>query len=304
MIIRTSDIGEMRETPIGEMEILDIDIVRHDSGKPFVRYLLKDLLQMLAEDMQKNVSADYDNIVIVEGGEGSGKSNWTWDCAHVLNPNFDFEKQLVYGIDALKKKLVFGDDKHSIFWMDEAYDIANKRDWNTEKNKLFVSLLVKMRSRGWTLMMDVPRYDDMDVYIRDHRARYCITCAPCQFKHYGYRERGFFEAKKRDKLGRWRHIGYGLYDPMPPEVDAQYSRIKESAQDETLKSLSEEGSSPGAKYRAMYENQSKRLNKAVLMLRDSGVSREYIMETLGISKKTYYNMIEKGRKVDDFEEDD
>ena len=40
------------------------------------------------------------------------------------------------------------------------------------------------------------------------------------------------------------------------------------------------------------------------MLRDSGVSRDYIMEELGISQKTYYNMIEKGRKVDDLEDDE
>ena len=90
---------------------------------------------------------------------------------------------------------------------------------------------------------------------------------------------------------------------MPPEVDARYSQIKESTQDDTLKSLSEDGSSPGAKYRAMYESQSKRLNKAVLMLRDSGVSRDYIMEELGISQKTYYNMIEKGKKIDTMEEE-
>lgn len=298
MRIKVDDIGQKRQTVIGDLEIEDYSIVHHSSGKPFIRYLLKDLIGVLANDMKNNISEDYDNIVVVEGGEGSGKSSWTWQSCYRMNPDFDFSKQLTYTIEDLKDCLNSGDDRHSVFWLDEAYDIANKRDWNTEKNKLFISLLVKMRSRGWTLYMDVPRFNDMDVYIRDHRARYKITCAPCEFEHSPYRERGYFEAAKRDKSGVWRHIGYGRYDAIPPEEKAKYDKVKEESQDKSIKALTDDSNSPGAKYRKKYEDQSRRLNKAVWLLKESGVSREDIMETLGISQKTYYNMIEKGKKND------
>lgn len=303
MIIKANDIGTVRHTPIGDLTIEDYSIVHHASGKPFIRYLCTDLLEKLAEDMRSNISADYDNLVLIEGNEGSGKSNFTWQLCKAINPDFDFKRQLTYTVDDLKTRLQGGDDKHSVFWLDEAYDIANKRDWNTDRNKMFVTLLVKMRSRGWTLMMDVPRFEDMDVYIRDHRARYVITCCPCDFKHSGYKERGYFELKKRDKSGRWQHIGYGEYDRMPEDVDAEYRAVKESSQDRSLKALSEDGTSPGARYRKKYEDQSRRLNKAVLMLHDAGISREDIMDTLGITQKTYYNMLEKGKKIDTVEED-
>ena len=304
MRIRVDDIGEIRKTVIGDLEIEDYIIVHHASGKPFIRYLLKDLLGAIIRDMKRNIAEDYDNLVVVEGIEGSGKSSWTWGACHLMNPDFDFERQLTYTIDDLKNRLQGGDDRHSVFWLDEAYDIANKRDWNTEKNKIFVNLLVKMRSRGWSLFLDVPRFDDMDVYIRDHRARYKITCAPYEFEHHPRLERGYFEAMKRDKSGVWRHIGYGSYDPIPLEVDAVYRRFKESSQDKSIRELTDDSNSPGAKYRRKYEDQSKRLSKAVWLLKESGVHREKIMETLGITQKTYYNMVEKGKKVDTIEEDE
>lgn len=303
MKIKASDIGSVRHTVIGDLTVKDFSIVHHASGKPFIRYLCDGLLEALAKDMKNNVSADYDNLVIIEGNEGSGKSNFTWECCKALNPEFDFKRQLTYTVDDLKTRLQDGDDKHSVFWLDEAYDIANKRDWNTDRNKMFVTLLVKMRSRGWTLMMDVPRFEDMDVYIRDHRARYVVTCCPCEFEHTGYKERGFFELKKRDKTGRWQHIGYGSYDRMPEDVDAEYRSVKEQSQDRSLKALAENDTSPGARYRKKYEDQSKRLNKAVMLLYDAGVSREDIMTTLGISQKTFYTMLEKGKKTGDLDED-
>lgn len=303
MKIKVQDIGTVRHTVIGDLKVEDYEIVHHSSGKPFIRYLLADLMGALVEDMKRNIADDYDNLITVDGIEGSGKSSWTWESCHLMNPDFDFTKQLAYTIDDLKERLNSGDDRHSVFWLDEAYDIANKRDWNTEKNKMFVNLLVKMRSRGWTLYLDVPRFEDMDVYIREHRARYKITCAPGEFANSPRLERGYFEASKRDKSGVWRHIGYGRYSAMPPEVDAAYRQVKEQSQDRSIKALSDDSSSPGAKYRKKYEDQSKRLSKAVAMLRDTGLSREYIMETLGITQKTYYNMVEKGKKIDTVEEE-
>ncbi len=300
MIIHPDEVGELRHTAIGDAMIMDSEVVIHKSGKVFIRYTLENLMDLLIKDMVRNIDDDYDNIVIIEGGEGSGKSSITWQLCSRMNPSFDFRKQIAYDIDELEDLLKKGDDKHSIFWLDEAYDIMNKRDWNTNKNKKFVRLLVKMRSRGWTLMMDIPRAEDSDVYIREHRARYMITCEPGKFLGV-YHERGIFELKKRNRFGKWEHIGYGLYDAMPTEIKKEYEEVKAAAQD---KELQDEKESPGGKYKKKYENQSKRLSKSVFLLKEAGFGRDFITQELGINDSTYYNLIKKGKRIGDLDVDE
>ena len=81
--------GEKWKTPIGEFQVEDYKIYSHRNGKIFIRYLLQDLLDEIAEDMRKNIRDDYDNVVIVDGGEGSGKSNLMYQLLTRYDPNFD-----------------------------------------------------------------------------------------------------------------------------------------------------------------------------------------------------------------------
>ena len=169
MIIKGQEIGENRITPIGPLKIID----KHTNfypktGRVFIQYVLENLLQRIVAYMHTNVSEDFDNIVVVDGIEGVGKSAITYIIAELFQPGFDFERQLTYTSDQLEAKLRRGDDKHSVFWLDEAYELVGKRDWQKDDHKKFVKNLVKMRSRNWTLMMDIPRMEDCDAYIRDH----------------------------------------------------------------------------------------------------------------------------------------
>ena len=77
--LKIEGLGETKRTRIGDCDVLDAQIKMYRSGKFFIQYLYKDLLQKLAEDMHQNVKADYDNVVMIEGGEGSGKSNLAWN---------------------------------------------------------------------------------------------------------------------------------------------------------------------------------------------------------------------------------
>ena len=60
--IKTESIGDIRRTPIGDCEIQDLNLIDHGNGSYFTRYLLKDLLGKLADDMHRNVQRDYDNV--------------------------------------------------------------------------------------------------------------------------------------------------------------------------------------------------------------------------------------------------
>ena len=309
MIVKTSEIGDYRPTPLGALQVADKHFKYYaNSRKFYTQYLYGDLLVKLIRHMHNNIEDDFDNIVVVDGIEGSGKSSFTWSAAEVYQAYkhvqagetvapgqrfFDFEKQLTYTADELRDKLRNGDDKHSVFWLDEAYDIANKREWQSEKNQIMVKNLVKMRSRHWTLFMDVPRLEDMDVYIREHRARYWITCEyGMQFDNLGYVPRGIFHLRVRDrKTGRWVDSGYGQYPDMPSDVKKVYRQYKEASQDKDLQESAEK-EAPGAKYKGKYENERKRLAKTVQMLRNMGVPIDRICDDLKISRKQYQHLME------------
>ena len=306
MIVKTSEIGDMRITPIGPLRVQDKHFQLYKNGRFFTQYLYENLLANLIRHMHSNIENDFDNIVVVDGIEGVGKSSWTWVAAeayqafkHIqsgesISPDqrfFDFEKQLTYGPENLREKLANGDDKHSVFWLDEAYDLANKRNWQTETNKTMVANLVKMRSRHWTLFMDVPRMEDLDLYIREHRSRYWITCEyGMTFDNMGYVPRGIFHLRVRDrKSGRWVECGYGTYPDMPSDVQKIYKQYKERSQEKDLQDTGKE--SPGAKYKGKYENERKRLAKTVQMLRNMGVPIETICNDLKLTRAQYRHLL-------------
>ena len=94
--VRIPGSGEMNRTRIGMCEVKSAQLVVHPSKKVFMQYLYKDFLQKIAEDMHKNVQNDYDNVVMVEGAEGSGKSNFVWNLLNAYSPGFQFVEWVQY----------------------------------------------------------------------------------------------------------------------------------------------------------------------------------------------------------------
>lgn len=295
--------GDKKSTGIGELEVLDTKVMRWRSGKVFVRYLYKDLIEALAKDMCRNVADGYDNVVVCEGPEGSGKSNLMY---HVLSAyqlahtgrEFDLEKQYTYEMEEFKEKLREGDSSRTTYWMDEGSNIANNRDWNTQGNKDLVAFLEMMRSRSITFGMCIPHHERLDVYIREHRIRYLLRCGAMDFDHSEAKPRGYFELKKRNEYGRMITIGYGTYDPMPEEAKKTYEAIKLRSQEKKITQITDGGDAPGAKYKKKYEEQCKKEDYILLKMYNAGVDREELMETFGISSmQVLYNRISKARKA-------
>lgn len=291
--------GETWKTPIGELPVLDYKVYSHNSGKIFIRYLLEDLLDKLAEDMRKNVRDDYDNVVVVDGGEGSGKSNLMYQILKRYDPNFEIARGYTYDADAFKKKIREGGDIGRTFWMDEGSIIANNRDWNSPQNKGFIKTLETCRSRHYTLGICIPSFDRLDVYIREHRVRYLIHCEPMDFTDGGFRQRGYCEVrKKNDITGALELIGYAEYSKMPDDVAAEYKQIKLESQDKLFRDLygDDADDSPGAKYKKKWEESEKKQNRVMLRLYNSGTSIEELQDIFGIeSRKTLQNRLSKAR---------
>lgn len=299
MKIKIASEGETRLTKIGEAEILDTKFIQHKSGKIFIRYLYKDLLDLLVDDMHKNVIAKYDNVVLATGGEGSGKSSFIYQlCARYDPENFDINQSYTYDMDILRERFASGDFGNGIFWMDETTQVANNRDWQSEDNKDFVSILETFRSKRFLFAGCAPKLERVDIYIRDFRMRYQIICKPLEFTKYGYKKRGYFELKKRnDESGEMDHVGYGMYDAMPAEIEAIYEPLKEAFQERKRREIAERKQG-GQKYKAMYDNERKRINAILVKLHDNKmVDDAVLMDMFGYDNRgTFQNALSRARK--------
>jgi len=299
MRIQLDDIGDRKGTGIGEAEIIDIGIVRHKSGRVFVRYLFDDLIGLLAKDMHDNVSNGWDNVVVVCGAEGSGKSNLAWQIAHAYNPTFDLTTNYVYSAEDFREKLKEGNDLKNTFWMDEGSNIANNRDWQSMDNKDFISILEMMRSRGWTLIFCIPSFERLDVYIREHRIRYLLECKPIQFsKDDAIRGRGYFELKKRTTSGfGFKTIGFGKFDPIPTDVKDIYEQIKLDAQQKKIEAVTSRYDDGPSTYKKKYEEQCRKTDEIMLRMYNSGLDKRHLMDLFGIdSDRTFENRIYRARR--------
>ena len=292
--------GEIRKTRIGEAKVLDSQLKVWPSGKFFVQYLYEDLLDLLVKDMHKNVAADYDNVLMCSGGEGSGKSNLIWNVINKYRPGFDIEKVYVYNMQGIRDRFASGDYGGDVFWMDETSQIASNRKWQSEDNQDLVGILETCRSKHMTLCGAVPSISRVDIYLREYRMRYQLDCRPMSFPTIGYRPRGIFELKKRNnESGEMQHIGYGLFDPMPEEAKKIYEPIKADFQERFRMKIAE-GKEKGGKYKEKWETVQKEKSGIMLKLHESGaIDDDQLMQLFGYDNKgTFNNALSRARKRD------
>lgn len=295
MRIRARGIGEIFETKIGPLKVEDTKLYINPGG-PFIRYLLEDGLEALVRSMKDRVSNKFDNLTIIVGGEGSGKSNAAWDIIHSFDPDTDPSEHLYYSAKKLRAHLREDPSPGQIFWLDELYSLASNREWNDPDTKWLVETLIRGRNRGWTFVGCIPRLKDADEYLRNHRITQLLVCEPQDFDHSPYFVRGYAEMQVKLPGGDLTHVGYCRYSEMPQEAADRYEARKNAEQDEMFLAPERES---GSSYRMKYEAQTTKLSMAVLMLKDLGIPRVDICQKLGISERTYYKMVQDAKNTDD-----
>lgn len=291
--------GEIRKTRIGEAKVLDAQLKTYNSGKFFIQYLYEDLLDLLVKDMHKNIAADYDNVLMCSGGEGSGKSNLIWNVINKFRPGFDIEKTYVYNMQGIRDRFASGDYGGDVFWMDETSQIASNRKWQSEDNQDLVGILETCRSKHMTLCGAVPNISRVDIYLREYRMRYLMICRPMSFPTIGYKPRGIFELQKRNnESGEMQHIGYGLFDPMPEDAKKIYEPIKADFQERFRQKIAE-GKDKGS-YQEKWREAQKDKTNIMLKLHESGiVDDDQLMQLFGYTNKgTFNNVLSRARRRD------
>lgn len=272
------------------------------SGKMYCRYLYDRLADCLVSEMHCNVASHYDNIVAVGGKEGKGKSHYCYYIAKLYDPTFTLERGYIYDAYAFVDAITSGQDRGSVFWMDEATNIANNRDWNKEENKMFVQILEMARARNWVLLMAIPLLDRLDIYLRDFRIRYWVTVEELGWDvNDRHVHRGYWYLKKASDSndGKPIKVGWGKFPPMPPDVEKDYNEnYKLPAMANKFQEIKEKmDAKRGIGEGGATTKQIGAVNrKLIVALRDMGVDYAELQQITGQSYKTLANSYSRGKK--------
>lgn len=285
------------DNPQGRLcTVIDRNVIRYASGKSYVQYLLDGLLEHLVEDMHANIDNDFDNLVVVSGKEGSGKSNLAYHLCKLFDPEFDLEDGYIYEFEAFIEKLASADgkDRGKIFWMDEATNIASNRDWMRSDNKTFIQMLEMMRSRGWTLVMCIPAVERLDVYIREYRLRYHLIARELSWEDRPAKSRGFVEVRFPKGAGTWFTIGYARFPQMTPEEKNLYESIKLKRQNEKIKEIQNKVVKEKRTKEGMAKDKEK-IRRLVLYAHEQGATYVEIAQIVGCSRDHVKDMLRQAR---------
>lgn len=253
------------------LEVEDADTLRFRSGRVYTRYLFKNLIDRVIEDMQTNVDENFDNLCCVVGNEGVGKSNLAFYLCKRFDEQFDLTKSLVYSWEQFIESLT-SDDVQKVYWIDEAVLLASGRDWMKESNKILIQCLQIIRSKRLTIIMCIPDFNNIDVYIRHWRTRYLFKALMMQWSGDKQLVRGYGELlvpkskEERDKLPKdaraedsFSSRGYFRHPLMPKEEMKVYDEYKLRNQNKQLdewkqKMLDAKGGSRFAQTNKRFEN--------------------------------------------------
>ncbi len=285
---------------------------RYRSGNWYFRYLYRELFDRMIEDMHTNVADEFDNVILVIGEEGKGKSNLSYHVAKSFDPDFDLSKSLVYSwlqfLDSVSE------DPQKVYWFDEAVLVAAGRDWMKESNKMLIKSLQIIRSMKLAIIFNIPSIDAVDLYIRSFRTRYLLIAHEMRWNDDSEAHRGYAELKipltkqERARLPKtagaeegFRSVGYFRFPKMTGEDKVLYEQRKAQIQKETLEEMRETAREQSGKSR--YARDKKSLEALVSYLCDvEGKSYAEVADLAGMPYNTVktmaWRMRQKGEEND------
>lgn len=285
----------------GTVECIDRQILYYrKTHKYFKSYLFKGLFEAFIEEMHYNVRNKYDNVIVIYGGEGTGKSHLAYQIAKAYNPDFDMAKNYIYNYSRFLEVITQDLDSPpgTVYWLDEGSNIASNREWMKQDNISFISILEMFRSRGWTLIFCIPLLSRLDVYIRESRVRYILKAAVMSWdkvwtkKTRGYAQLTRIDVEKENRPEKM--MGYFPYQPIPEPDLSKYEKLKLQSQTDKLQELNDKKNKANQNEKA-YEV-GKKLRKAMLKMAEDGYSHQMIADTVGMEVQSVSNALCKARK--------
>lgn len=205
--------------------------------------IYSDAYDRLIQTLVKRINTDQQNVLLVEGETGSGKSafclNLCLDLARELKCGFDLDKDYIYSANDLWQKLK-DPDANPINFLDEGTVTLASNNAMQKSDKQIATLMDTMRSKHWTTVIASPSHLRINSTIRRDHASFKIRCTSENkplVKGYG---RGFFECRKAVRYEfkkdepEWYMMYAGVFGDYPPMLRDEYLKIKADRQAELM----------------------------------------------------------------------
>lgn len=192
--------------------------------------IYSDMLDVLAKRLKARIKQHYQNVILITGGTGSGKSNLAIQLIKAIDPDWDLRENYIYSIHDLARKLAHRETASPISLFDEGSVILNSLNFNRKEDKAVSNLFNTMRSLGWTTVIACPLPKNLNGSVKEAHLTYHLIC-PDKPLIEGYDRRGFFEVylpirrQWSDKVYS-KCLAAGVHRKMPKALNEQYEEIK------------------------------------------------------------------------------
>lgn len=133
---------------------------------------------------------DYDNVIVITGEEGYGKSNLALAIAVALDGD-DFDpSRVIFNTEEWHQGLTANLHRRGLTWMlDEGGNLGLSWEWSSGEGRALVKILQQARILNSTMLWAIPNFRWLNVYMRDHRVIARLTMLKRGVARISYRER-------------------------------------------------------------------------------------------------------------------
>lgn len=170
---------------------------------------------------------DSDCILLIVGKERFGKSSLALLISYIFDPEFSKEQMPITLSDIAK--LVRNLPKNRCILIDEAVNFCDADNARTRQNQMFKELLVKCGQRNLFFVLNMPKFEKYDSYLRQHR---CDGIIHIPKKCKGWTPLHIFNDSAIDNINhlKRKNVYLQMIKPKPPMgfmSDAHLGRVKQ-----------------------------------------------------------------------------
>ena len=144
-----------------------------DSGNVTVNgktFYLDGILKDNLDRLNYLATQDFDNVIVVDGAVGSGKSVFTQICAYYGSKGKLTMDKVTFSPQEFREA-VLKCEKYDHIIFDEAFRGLSGRATMTQTNRILIEMLQEIRQKNLTIWIVLPSIWDLDSYVSKHRCR-------------------------------------------------------------------------------------------------------------------------------------
>lgn len=187
-----------------------------------------DMRQIFVKKLKNRIKDHYQNVIMIDGGTGSGKSNLAVGLLRLMDP--DWSISAGYAADTREYLDLLSNPESKLILVDEATNVLNALEYRDARSNAAVKMLDMMRSFGRTSILCTPNFMAVNKRVRNDHTDYMLAL-PDKPLVRGYGRRGFFELyiPVRNLWAEdtfWQCAGAGIFPELDSETKEEYETIK------------------------------------------------------------------------------